>query len=134
MFHQRMRQDIPYRRYTKYVLIIVVILTLAAGLFSSRHSDEAQAQDSKAKNVRTLLEFIDKKTTTDKGFLAILQFVQQITDEKTMVIGVTGDSKQTIMIKEIGDDYVCLDQYGGAGMAVWCVPFSNIASIFYYEE
>jgi hypothetical protein len=39
----------------------------------------------------------------------------------------------TITISEIGDDYLCIQYYGGGANAIYCIPYSNI-SMIYYED
>ncbi len=111
-------------------LMMLVIVASAVSLVGS-----SRAQETPKRNLRALLEKLEKDK---RGFT--IEFVKpplgaseawwsipkDLKDDKGHLIG-------RRLIREIGDDYICIDEPGQSVVFVTCIPFSNVADIEYFS-
>ena len=116
---------------TNYKTILALGLLLAVAIIGLSTTREViKAEDSDAR-MRTLLQRLD-----DNGVSFVISFVMPIvTDTYWRLPGEIKDGGNIIgrrFIREIGDDFICIDEIGQGATDHFCVPFSNIAYIDYY--
>jgi hypothetical protein len=107
------------------ILLVLVIGASAVGFVGS-----SRAQERPVRNMRTLLEKLDK----DKRGFTIVFIKQPLSPEVWWTIpkdfkDEKGNLTGRRLVREIGDDYICINDAGQGEVFVTCVPFSNIASI-----
>lgn len=113
----------------KQLLLVVLILTILV-LALSTATMEIKAQNKDAR-MRTLLQQLN---ADDASFL--VGFTVPVTTyhywQLPGDIEYEGNIIGRLLIREIGDDYMCVDDIGQGITTIFCVPFSNIAYIQHY--
>lgn len=121
-------------KYLVYVMAFVVLVFFAVHMQNSPEPI-VFAQEG-PNNLKKLLVQLDARTTNEDGFSFTIEFTDALVanqDSITLVRGTTQDELRTT-IGEIGSDYFCLNELGGAALFVRCIPFANIASISYLNN
>jgi hypothetical protein len=116
-------------KYFTYVITIVVLSVLAFyGIDANNSRLKAQDNDS---SMSLLLENLDSD-----GIPFVLNFVTPVSNESTAWllpsdIEDEGNVLGHRQVREISDEYICVDQIGQGATDVFCIPFSNVAFISY---
>ena len=117
-------------------LLAISVLIGALVLFSVNLllTEHASAQSGYSDDMQGLLNRLSDRMNTERGFRFFIDFAHPLLlDQTTWEIGDPADKSGRRVI-EVGKDYVCFQEIGGAADGRRCTPFSNIVSIFYLNN
>ncbi len=106
------------------LVIVTCIVQLNAGM-KTVHAD------SDSRNIKSMLEMLVAENTT----IAIV-FREPVSQDSSgwVIPGDILDGNNIIgrrIVKEIGDDYLCVDEIGQGATLVYCLPYTNILYLTY---
>ena len=110
-------------------VIMLVGIFMLAFIMILTNMPISSAQNEADKTIKTLLERI----LEDEGLSISILFKERVSDGRIDWIlpdfgqGGTGER----YLEEIGNDYFCAEQVGAGVSPIICVPYSNIAYIYY---
>jgi hypothetical protein len=110
---------------TLAVLCALLGLIVADNLIAGPPATAAAQEESPA-DFAALLARIETETITNLNFTAFIRLAAPTAADDTL-IGLGAGQGWTI--REIGSDYVCVQQISGQFASVRCYPFSSIAGI-----
>jgi len=111
------------------LVIALVALSINAALISA-----SSTQSNSDGNMQGLVERLVEKLNDEPGLIIFIAFANPLVgDETTWGIGDPDDNRLRRIV-EIGKDYLCFRDVGGAAEGRRCTPFSNIVSISYLNN
>jgi hypothetical protein len=123
-------------RSRNIIILVVLSLILAASLMlnSGKHEIETvHAEDNQSnKNIKSLLIKLNSELIQTNRDDVTIYFVSPIGDDlnNLTIPDLRAENLPRLSIAEIGDDYFCI-AYTGGEKYLFCIPFTNIASIRY---
>lgn len=116
-------------RIILFQVAAMCIIGVLIYLLLSAMPSKAQEQ---TRNYASLL-----KGLTDRNVTVYIRFVSPTSGENIgwYIPDKLKEDEQEVgqrVLREIGDDYICVDEIGQGLTNVYCVPFSNISYINYY--
>lgn len=115
---------------TIHRIIAVGVAVILVLMFISNYGQLAAQSNEQALNMHDLIQHI-----VDKNYSLYVTFVTPIVNEKGLLIpdDIKTDGRVTgqRQLRELGTDHICFNEAGDGIVDVYCIPFSNIASIKY---
>ena len=116
----------------KIVLVVVVaLLTIVVWLSPTVLAYTLSQPDSR--NLRQLLSTLDTRMQSEGLLLSVSLTIPLLDGTRDFTLGY-GYDDINLFIHEIGDDFFCLREIKGAAETITCIPFSNVASIFFINN
>lgn len=111
---------------TKNLVVFFGIMLVALAAISLTTS-QTNAQDNNLR-LQTMFQQLNTRLQNESNFAFSIQVNVPVKAESLLVVGTMPEGISRT-IYEIGTDYVCLREPAGMAESIWCLPFSNIASI-----
>lgn len=118
----------------KLLNLAILVIALVALSIHTALIGAASAQSNSDGNMQALFERLVEKMRDEPGLIVFITFANPLVgEETTWGIGDPDDSLLRTIV-EIGEDYLCFREIGGAAEGRRCTPFSNIVSISYLNN
>lgn len=120
-------------RGAKTLIFLFVVALLGFAFTISFHDlGQVNAQEGDKKNFAAYLQRL-----VDENYVISLWFANPVNGKDwwelpTALKDENGVETQWERVKDIGEDYICIDQSGIGASFIFCVPFSNITFLEHY--
>lgn len=113
-----------FKPRTLILVISIGVVVLAVVAWAAPRTN---AQGN-AVTLQMMFQQLNNRLQNETNFAFSIQVNVPVKAESLLVVGTMPDAPSRT-IHEIGSDYVCLREPAGLAESIWCLPFSNIASI-----
>ena len=118
-------------RVVKAVSLTVVALAVVIGMFMFSPSKSVSEAQDKTGHLQELLQQL-----VEDNVSFLIEFTAPVFEGQSYwtvpgEIKHDGDVIGRLVVREVGDDYICVNEIGQGATTAICVPFSNVAYVTY---